>query len=76
MIRRATLIKTITDDGLIEMHDDIKVGKVYLIDDETVRVAAGLNHVLNKRWIRLVVDTCDGGWFPTELLRIENSYVS
>ena len=72
MIRRATLVKTVTDDGLVEMQDGVEVGRVYEVDDGTVRMAEGFNHVLKKRWVRLVVTVCgDGGWFPTELLRIE-----
>lgn len=71
MIRNATLIKTTTDDGLVEMQDGVEVGRVYTVDDRTIRMAEGFNHVLKKRWVRLIITVCGGGWFPTELLRIE-----
>jgi len=74
MLRRAVLIKRTTDDGLVEIKDNVKIGKVYQVDDNTIRAAAGLNFEQNKIWIRLIVDVIDNEnimWFPTELLRIE-----
>lgn len=74
MLRNAILIKKITDDGLVEVQDDVEIGKSYTVDDKTIRTEAGFNHVLEKKWIRLVIEIIDDegpGWFPTELLKIE-----
>ena len=75
MIRRAVLIKRTTDDGLVEIKDHIALGKVYQVEENTIRMAVGLNTEHNKPWLRLIVDVIDDEknlmWFPTELLRIE-----
>jgi len=74
MLRNAILIKKITNDGLVEIQDDVKIGRSYTVDDRTIRVVIGFNQDLKKKWIRLIVDVADdegSGWFPTELLKIE-----
>lgn len=74
MFRIATLIKRTTDDGLVEIQDNVEVGRQYLVDDSTIRIASGYNHVKKKTWTRLVIDVREDEnvrWFPTELLRIE-----
>jgi len=74
MLRKGVLIKRTTDDGLVEIQDAVELGREYLIDDNTIRMAAGFNHVVKKKWVRLIVDVLDGAevrWFPTELLRME-----
>jgi len=74
LFRRAVLIKRTTEDGLVEIQDDVELGREYIIDDSTIRMAAGYNHVLKKTWARLIVDVKEDQnvrWFPTELLRIE-----
>ena len=74
MRRNAILIKKITDDGLVEIQDDVKIGRSYTVDDRTIRMALGFNTEQKKKWQRLIIDIIDdegAGWFPTELLKIE-----
>ena len=74
MRRLATLIKRMTDDGLVEIQDDVELGKTYTVDDRTIRMATGYNHVLKKKWMRLIIDVkSDEGvrWFPLELLQMK-----
>lgn len=73
-IATATLIKHTTDDGLVEMKDDIPLGKIYQVDLDTIRNGEGFNTVKKVKWEREVVDVLDGQhwkWMPTEILSIE-----
>jgi hypothetical protein len=70
----ATLIKHATDDGLVEMNEDIQLGKTYQVDINTIRNGEGFNIVKNIGWKREVIDVSDGQgwrWMPTEMLLIE-----
>lgn len=74
MRRIATLIKRTTDDGLVEIQDDVELGRLYTVDDRTIRLATGYNVVKKQEWTRLIVDVKedeDVRWFPVELLKIE-----
>lgn len=76
MIQRVTLVKRRTEDGLVELQDDVILGKSYLIREETIRIAHGYNLIKDKKWSRMIVDVIDvdgktTGWFPTELLQID-----
>jgi len=71
----AELIKRKTEDGLVEMNDDIPIGKIYQVDLSTIRTGKGLNTVHNIKWEREVIDVKDDDagdwrWMPTELLSI------
>ena len=70
----ATLIKKNSDDGLFEVNENVQIGAQYVIDLDTLRVEEGYNIVFNKRWKREIVNVVDGGWFPTELLKIEEVF--
>jgi len=75
-IVKATLIKTESDDGLFEMHGHIKVGKEYLIDLDTKRMADGRNGVKGVNWRKEIVEIRSesggfDGWMPTEMLEWE-----
>ncbi len=71
MIARATLIKLKTDDGFVEMHDDVPLGRVYLVELTTRRMRRGMHLPTRSTWQREMVEDVEGGWLPTELLRIE-----
>jgi hypothetical protein len=70
---KATLIKRKTDDGLIEIHDHIQLGKEYLVDLDSRSMQKGYNLVEGKAWEKegILVISSGGRWLPTELLRIE-----
>jgi hypothetical protein len=75
---RATLIKTITDDGIIEMNDGIEPGKVYTVELQSIRVlpfgkADGSIMPINR--FSILVYNCpeclEGDWMPLEFLKLE-----
>jgi len=69
----AKLIKHKTDDGLVEMKDDIPLGKIYEVDLNSIQTGHGFNMVKRIKWEREVIYAKDGNewlWFPTELLDI------
>lgn len=69
---KATLIKAITADGLMEVKDDILIGTTYSIDADSIRMEHGRNIVKNRDWFREIVTVAGSEeWFPTELLDIE-----
>jgi hypothetical protein len=60
---------------LVEVHDDIELGKEYIVDDQTIRWESGYNFVKDKAWRRLVIGVMEYGvesWFPLELLEFIN----
>ena len=67
----ATLVKSITDDGLVEIHDHVELGKKYEVDLDSISLAEGFNVDKGKYWQRLIVWTLTGEWLPVELLKIE-----
>ena len=70
MFIKAKLIKRVTDDGLMEMKDDIELGKVYNVDLSCVHRTAGYNIDHKRFWEREMVMVDSGEWFPLELLDI------
>lgn len=69
----ATLVKRITDDGLVEIRDEIPLGQVYQVDLETVCMMRGLHIQSRALWEReMIWDAVAGGYLPTELLEIES----
>lgn len=73
MIAHATLIKRKTDDGFVEIQDDVPLGRVYRVDLNTRCVVRGMHLPTKSTWQREVINVVGGGWFPTELLRIEEA---
>lgn len=67
----ATLIKLKTDDGLVEFHPDVPLGKVYKIDLSLVKTMEMYNHVKNVSHMKEMVWDMRGGWLPTEVLSWE-----
>jgi hypothetical protein len=76
---RAVLVKRQTDDGLIGVKSTTPLGKVYLVDLESVSTETLYNTILRKRHVKEIIMVLDGddgylpiAWMPTELLRIES----
>ena len=70
MIVKAKLIKRKTDDGLVEVHDHVPLGRIYQVDLSTRKMSRGMNLNTGQIWERETV-LIEGLWFPTELLEIE-----
>lgn len=70
-IVKAKLVKLVTDDGLVCVHDNVPIGKEYLIDYDTMHVAQGHNTEKNVDWEKIIVFDLLGGWLPIELLEIQ-----
>lgn len=83
---RATLIKTITDDGIIELKDGIEPGKLYTVELQSIRVQPWgkrnddeetslphTNGIVNRFSIFVYncVECEDGAWMPLEFLKLE-----
>jgi hypothetical protein len=75
---RATLIKTMTDDGVVELQDHIQAGKVYTVELRSIRVqpwgkSDGSSEPINR--FSIFVFDCPecltGSWMPLELLKLE-----
>jgi len=70
-IVRATLVKRVTADGLMEMHDHVAVGTVYQVDLDSLAEIPLLNTVTGVRHRKRMVQDVLGGWLPVELLAYE-----
>ncbi len=66
---KVRLIKRATDDGLVEVNDDVPLGKEYLADWDTRKMETGYNIPYGQFWKRELV-WIDNTWFPTELLEV------
>lgn len=80
-IAMAKLIKLKTEDGFFQMKDHIEVGKLYVVDLDSIHVARGMNLLLMCQWDKEIISTLDGrlltsdfgavnGWLPTEIIEI------
>ena len=80
-IAMAKLIKLETDDGFFQMRDHIELGKLYVVDLDSVHVARGMNLLLMCQWDKEIINTLDdrvltseggvvNGWLPTEIIEI------
>lgn len=67
----AVLRKTQTNDGLVEMEDDIQLGKEYRVDLNTIRTLTLKTIDKGDRHERKFIMEIDSGkWLPVELLFI------
>ena len=69
MITEAKLIKRKTDDGMMEVQEEVPLGRIYKFDLKTKRMQKGMNLDTGTIWEREMV-LVKGSWFPTELLEI------
>lgn len=71
-IVHAKLIKRITDDGLMEVQDDVFIGRKYRVDLDSLMVLNLFNVDVKKAHCKeLITNVEEGGQLPTELLEIE-----
>ena len=75
MITTAILIKRFTSDGLMEMWEHVAIGKVYLVDLATIRMAQFYNIDQKSFHMKEIITVVDEsreplGWFPVECLEI------
>jgi hypothetical protein len=68
MIVTAKLTKRQTSDGLLEMGDQISLGREYRVDLSTIQIRGGYNFIHRVEWEREMVQDIEGGWLPTEML--------
>lgn len=71
----AKLIKHATHDGLMEINDDVPLGKIYRVDLDSRRIAGFKNTKVNKLHSKTIISTIDGagkvtGYLPLEILQI------
>lgn len=75
----ATLVKRATEDNLVQVQDDVPIGKKYEVDLDTVIDVEQRNIERNVNHTKQMVLVMDGdrGWQPfyTELLRAEGVLV-
>ena len=66
----AILIKLKSDDGLIEARGNIQLGKKYLVDINSKCELRLYNMEFKEEHTKEVLTTSEGGWVPTELIKI------
>ena len=70
-IVKAKLIKHKTDDGLMEMQEDIPLGKIYLIDSDSLQNVQAYNMEKHVRHEKMMVnDITNDAYLPMELLEL------
>ena len=72
MIVRARLIKRKTDDGLMEVSDDIPLGQEYYVDYNTIQMVDCVYIATGQKHEKEMVQVYPHGykWLPTELLEM------
>jgi hypothetical protein len=72
---RAVLIALATADGLVSAKAGTPLGKVYTVDLATRKTRRMYNVEHHRTHVKEIIRTVDGtaqdGWYPTEMLRIE-----
>lgn len=73
---RTRTTRQATVDGLVQLGDGVPIGREYLIDLDSLRVAPLFNVDQQVSHVKTVVDTIDkrtgrrSGWLPVELLEM------
>ena len=68
---KAKLVKHKTIDGLMEIFEDIPLGKIYEVDLDSIEVVDGFNFEKDISWKnRKIISTINDGILPLELLEI------
>lgn len=69
---KAKLVRRSSSNGLVEIDDNVPLGKEYDIDPmqrrlfQAVHISTGTPHVIEM--VRTVGSLDDGGWMPVDLL--------
>lgn len=66
----AKLVKRTTDDGLVEVKDDVPLGREYQVDLDSIEILTLINKLKNKEHTKEVIWADNSRWIPTELLSI------
>jgi hypothetical protein len=66
----ATLIKKKSEDGLIEVNEDVPLGKKYKVDPKSIKTVNLRNVELGRNHEKDMIRCHDGSLFPIELLKI------
>lgn len=74
-IVKAKLIKRCTDDGIVEMNDNVPLGKTYNVDLDTIYKIEMIDTEKNVQKKREVIHDILGGWIPLEMLEIRKEDV-
>lgn len=75
MLTQAKLIKLKTDDGLVEIQPKIPIGKIYLVNPDSIRTEQ-LYNIDKQTWhVKEIIDSYNEqnqaiGFLPTEILQI------
>jgi hypothetical protein len=66
------LVKRKTDDGMMEVHNSIPLGKTYKVDLDSLQKQRMYNTDYNQEHQKVMIrDLETGGWFPYELLGVK-----
>lgn len=71
----AILIKHKTNDGAFEMADNVKLGKIYVVDADSIRTVMGIN-IKNRIpfvWRHEIISTRTGNMIPLEMIQLEEN---
>ena len=71
----ARLKKLRTDDGLVEMEEHIQLGKIYLVDENSMQQVGWHNFIAHKTVTRASICADNGEWLPLELLDLGKEHL-
>jgi hypothetical protein len=63
------VVKRQTDDGLVSFEDDVPLGRVYLIDIDSISVAT-MTHVSGVAHQKRIGYAANGRWLPMDCLEL------
>lgn len=68
---KATLVARSTADGLVEVNDDVPIGRVYEVMPGSETEVTMVHKPTGKVHTKVMVQDVEGGWLPVEMLRLE-----
>ena len=72
---KAKLIKRCTNDGVVEMNDNVPLGRTYSVDLDTIYKFEMINTEKKVQKKRQVIHDVLGGWLPLEMLEIQKEEI-
>ena len=88
MLVKATLIKKATDDGLVTFLNHVPLGRVYIVDTDTIQLQVRLEHhcgrdcqhrpleEIGAMHTKDIISTPEGLWLPMECLSLDSKELS